>query len=60
MKNYLELVRIEGKEGNLPDKEGWYWTYQGDIHHLISEPYGSEAKDYWLKNVQWYLKEVKI
>jgi hypothetical protein len=60
MKVYFELVKIEGKEENLPTETGFYWTYQGDIHHLTSDLFGIMTKDYWLKNVQWYLKEAEI
>jgi acetyl-CoA carboxylase beta subunit len=54
MEPLLRIVKINSPD-DLPTEEGHYWTYQGDIHCLTSEPYNKEANDHWLANVEWYL-----
>jgi hypothetical protein len=54
MEPLLRIIKINSPD-DLPPEEGHYWTFQGDIHCLTSEPYNKEVTDYWLANVQWYL-----
>jgi hypothetical protein len=54
MEPLLRIIKINGLD-DLPTEEGHYWTFQGDIHCLTSEPYNKEANDHWLANVEWYL-----
>jgi len=47
-------------EANLPEKVGLYFAYIRDDKNKTCQWYDSDLKEYWIRNIDWYLQPIEL